>query len=235
MKALLTRARPDAEASARKLAARGVEAVLAPVLEIVCQRLAGAPQVDFALATSRHAFPCLDAMDPARRAALAARPLYVVGDATAAAARAAGFTDVRIARGDAVSMLDLLVLTGARGRALYLAGADRSPTLEAGLERMGVETRVEVAYVARARDWSGAERRAAGAAADDGASVLHYSGRSAELFLRQLDAAGLGGRLDAFRHVAMSRQAAAPIQNQGSRVIWPDRPAEDALFALLSF
>ena len=235
MKALLTRARPDAEASAQRLAARGIEAALAPVLEIVPKPLAAAPPVDFVLATSRHAFTALDGLARAGRAALTGRPLYAVGPATAAAARAAGFADLRIARGDALSMLDLLVLTGARGRALYLAGADRSPTLEAGLEKMGVATRVEIAYAARARDWSGAERRAVADAAEVGASVLHYSGRSAELFLRQIDAAGLGGRLDAFRHVAMSRQASRPIQNRCSRVVWPERPREDDLFALLSF
>lgn len=233
MLAVLTRAREDAARSAARLAARSVETILLPVLETATLPLAAAPPVDFLLATSRRAFPALSGLPEAARAGLTRAPIYVVGPATAAAAREAGFAEVRVAQGDAASMLDLLALTGARGRALYLAGRDRKPALEEGLSARGVEVAVAVAYEARARDWDAGERRAARAAAGAGAVALHYSARSARLFLDQLDAAGLAARLGDFCHIAMSQDAAGPIRDRGSRVVWPARPSEDDLFALL--
>lgn len=228
LRALLTRARDDGEASAARLRARGVEADLAPVIEIVAQTPATMPEADFGVATSRHAF-----LAPAHPQS-AHLTLYAVGAATAAAARAAGFSDVREAGGEASALLALLEKEGRRGRALYLAGRDRKPTLEAGLARLGVETTVTVVYAARARDWDAGERALVAAAAQDHAIVLHYSRRSAGLFLDQIAAAGLSDQLSRLRHVALSQDAARPILARGLRASWPARPKEDDLFALLS-
>lgn len=234
MQVVVTRARDDAAATGARLVAQGFAPLLLPVLEIVSERLDLAGPVQFVIATSRHAFAALASLPPGDRAVLLARPIHVVGPATALAARAAGFAQVYVAQGDATSMLDLMASTGARGPALYLAGRDRGATLEAGLERLGVETRAHIAYAARARDWTAAERRAAEEAMEAGAAVLHYSRRSAALFLAQIDAAGLDRRLAAFRHLAISENAAQPIRARGLRVVWPASPNEDDLFALLS-
>lgn len=58
-------------------------------------------------------------------AALAALPAYAVGDATAAAAAAAGLTVVRIGEADAQSLLDVMASKKIT-RILWLCGRDRS-------------------------------------------------------------------------------------------------------------
>jgi uroporphyrinogen-III synthase len=230
---VLTRAVADAQASATLLAARGFETVLLPVTRIVVADPPAIPPVDFVVATSRHAFACLAALPAPDRAALLARPLYAVGAATAAQARAAGFRDLRAASGDAAALVDLLALTGARGRALYLAGADRKPGVEAALDRMGVATTLVVAYEAAPLVWDADARAAAAAAALARAHVLHYSRRAATLFVARMREADLEGGLNAMRHLALSQDAGAPLSSLGLDVRWPARPREDDLFALL--
>jgi uroporphyrinogen-III synthase len=233
VKVLLTRARDDAEASAARLAARGIAAVAAPVIEIVATPVCDLPDADFTLATSRRAFAALAALPPAERARLESRPLFVVGDATAAAARFVGFRDIRVADGDAGALLARLAMERpAPGEsALYLAGADRKPALEQGLAAAGIAVVAIVAYEARPRAWTPAEIEAAREVARDNAPVLHYSRRSAALFLERIDACGLA--VGAFRHFALSQDAGAPIQNRGSRVIVPRRAREETMFDLL--
>ena len=134
MEVVLTRARDDAEGSAARLAALGVSATIVPVTQILSLEWRAPGRIDAVIATSRHAFAGFTGRDVAERAALTALPLYAVGPATAAAAREVGFGDLRVAAGDAQALVDLLVLTNARGRALYLAGVDRKP---AGVGRRG--------------------------------------------------------------------------------------------------
>lgn len=232
MAVVLTRAVADAQASAARLAALGFETILLPVTRLVVVALPPLPPVDLVVATSRHAFAGLAARPPEERATLLTRPLYAVGAATAAAARAAGFADVHVAAGDAAALVELLARSKAAGRALYLAGADRKPTVEAALARLGLATRLLVAYAAEPEAWSDRQRAVAVGAA--GASVLHYSRRAAALFVKQLDEAGAQARLEGFRHLALSKDAGAPIRDRGLRVLCPERPNEDDLFALLA-
>src|SRR5262249_40353142 len=93
----ITRALPDAERTAERLRQRGAEPIIAPLLEVAPRtfdtNLSG---VQALLVTSANGV---------RAAANALQertlPLLTVGDATARAAREAGFTDVRSASGDA--------------------------------------------------------------------------------------------------------------------------------------
>lgn len=234
MEVVLTRARDDAEGSAARLAALGVSATIVPVTQILSLEWRAPGRIDAVIATSRHAFAGFTGRDVAERAALTALPLYAVGPATAAAAREVGFGDLRVAAGDAQALVDLLVLTNARGRALYLAGVDRKPAIEAALARMGLETALALAYEARALEWDAEARGKIAAAARNGAAVLHYSRRGADLFVKQIDKAGLDQSLGRFLHFAISHDAAAPIQNRGLRVVVANRPGEDGLFALLA-
>ncbi|MEE8274408.1 MAG: uroporphyrinogen-III synthase, partial [Alphaproteobacteria bacterium] len=97
MRVLITRPREDAEALAEALAVRGVEALVEPLLEIVPLNpgdfdLAG---VQAALLTSANGARALAAATGSRDV-----PVLAVGEATAAAARAAGFAEVAVAGGD---------------------------------------------------------------------------------------------------------------------------------------
>ncbi len=99
-------------------------------------------------------------------------PLYVVGGKTAAAAARAGLV-AQATAGDVAALVPSL----PQGRALYLAGRDRKPDLEAALAG---RIATVVVYEARARaGWDEAEAQAVAAAA----VALHYSERSAELAL----------------------------------------------------
>ncbi len=220
----LFRAREDAEPSAARLAARGFSAVIAPVIEL--HGTDPAPPVgpfDFAIATSGKAFVF---GSEAVLAATRGLPLYVIGEKTAAAARARGASPV----GDAAADLAELIprLQGISGRALYLAGLDRKPDLEAAL---GDRVTALVVYEARARDgWSAEEARAvAGASA-----ALHYSERGATLAARFAESAGIAAAFRYGPHVCLSRQVAGPLAAFGAaRVLWPQTANEEAAFDTL--
>jgi uroporphyrinogen-III synthase len=220
----LFRAREDAEPSAARLSARGFSAVIAPVVEVHgTDAPPPAERFDFALATSAKAFQFASeaVLDAAR-----GLPLYVVGEKTAAAASARGAS---LAGQPAADLTELIPhLPGITGRALYLAGRDRRPDLEAALA--GRVTVLEV-YEARARDgWTVDEARAvAGASA-----ALHYSERAAALAARFAESAGIAGVFRFGPHVCLSRQVAGPLAAFGAaRVLWPQTPREDAAFDTL--
>jgi uroporphyrinogen-III synthase len=99
---LLTRPRPDSEAVAAVLESRGIDALIEPLLNVALRR--NVPALDVAgvqaiLLTSANGARALEA---ALGAAPAGRhmPLFVVGDATARTARAAGFDSVQVADGN---------------------------------------------------------------------------------------------------------------------------------------
>ncbi len=231
MLVVVTRAVEDAAATAARLAAAGHEALLAPVLILrPTGAILPAGPFDAALATSAHAFLGWKAQESA---GLTRLPLYAVGARTAAAARAAGFTDVRVAAGDAAALVDLLRLTGAASaRLVYLAGRDRRPTIENALAASGARLTVWETYAAEAAPALSADVAARLAAAPSGAA-LHYSQRSAEIFLRLAQAAGLAPALARFVHVAISAEAAAPLRAAGLDARVAALPTEAELFAAL--
>jgi uroporphyrinogen-III synthase len=220
----LFRAREDAEPSAARLSARGFSAIIAPVVELSSTDAAPPDErFDFALATSAKAFQFAS---EAVLAAVRGLPLYVVGEKTAAAAHARGASPVGEAAYDLTELIPHL--QGIRGRALYLAGRDRRPELEAALA--GRVTTVEV-YQARERSgWSEEEARAvAGASA-----ALHYSERGAGLAAQFAESAGAAVAFRYGPHVCLSRQVAGPLAAFGAaRVLWPQTPTEEAAFDTL--
>ncbi len=218
----LFRAREDAAGSAAALAQRGFAATCAPVIEIAAT---GAPApretFDFAVATSAKAFVFAA---PAMLRALDGLTLHVVGEKTAAAARRSGLSRLAAPAADVAALLPRLPL----GRALYLAGRDRKPELEAAL---GDRVTTLALYEARARaGWEAAEAQAVGAAA----AALHYSRRSAELAALCADRAGLAAGFRRLPHVCLSRDVAAPLAARGfAHVYWPARPDEEELLDAL--
>jgi uroporphyrinogen-III synthase len=117
MSVLVTRPQPGAAETARRLVALGRAPVVAPVLDIVplAADLPPARQVQAVLATSANALSALRGYS--------SRVLLAVGDATAARARAHGFTTVHSAGGDARALAGLAVrICDPAGLALLLAG-----------------------------------------------------------------------------------------------------------------
>lgn len=233
MRVLLTRAREDAERSARFLRRLGCEAVLAPL--IVTRDgdpppAGGAEGIDALIVTSAKAAAHLERLGEGARGL----PVFAVGPRTARALGARGFRDVRVSAGDAQALLrDVPRLLPAPARLLHAAGRDRKEEPARGLRAMGYEVRVWTAYVAEAVEALPATGVAAlRAGAVDAA--LHYSPRSAKLLLERAHAVGLAAALSELDHVAISPDVARTLREAGlPRVHAAVAPNEKAMFRVI--
>jgi uroporphyrinogen-III synthase len=231
---LLTRPEADAERTAAALRARGHAAIVAPLLRIEpvddaelddgpCAAIL-VTSVNAASAIARHK----------RFAELKDVPVLAVGERSAQAMRAAGFSDV-IAGGGGGS--DLTRLVGKRLRPgvplLYLAGADLAGDIAGDLLAQNFTVRTVVVYRAVAAD---ALPHAAAEALGSGIDgVLHFSRRSAEAYVATARAAGLADA--AFGtpvQFCLSARVAEPLRDAGSAAIRiAPQPDEAALIALI--
>ena len=144
MAVLVTRPSPDSATTAAALRARGYDVMQAPMLRfepVACSGLDA--EYGAVLATSANA---LRAVEGQLGESLLKRPLFAVGETTAAAASKAGFGKVTAADGDAAA-LRVLVLASVKKRQfrksdalLYLAGADLSRDLASELGDLNVVT-----------------------------------------------------------------------------------------------
>lgn len=168
---LILRPEPGARATAARAEAMGLRAVVAPLFTIVpaAWEPADPRRYDAIVLTSANAPRCAGtALAP-----LCRLPAYAVGEATAAAARDAGFADVRTGPSDGGALLAFAAGDGVR-RALHLCGRDNLP-----LEAAGITTEQRVVYAAEAVAQLpvAAEQALAG-----GAVALLHSPRAARTF-----------------------------------------------------
>jgi uroporphyrinogen-III synthase len=229
MRVLVTRPAEDARRTAERLARLGHEPVLAPLTEIV---ETGAPPpagtFDGLVLTSAHAVPA------ARRVPLPdGAAAFAVGRRTAAAAREAGFGDVRVAEGDAAALAALVARTLPPGaRLLHVTGRHRKAEPDRSLRAAGHAVQVWEAYEAAARgrlpDNLPPLLRAGAIDA-----VLHYSRRSAALLVDLCAREGLGSSLRAPSHVCLSADVASALVALGVEPVVAARPDEDALLEAL--
>jgi len=204
--ALVTRPADRAGALAARLEAAGWRTLRWPLLEIVDLAPPDAPpEAQAVLATSASAL---------RRATGDARPMLCVGDATAAAARAAGFVDVRSAGGDSAALAALAraCLDPGAGPLVFLRGETVAGDLTGALRAAGFAVLDRVVYATRD---AGPPPAPVAAALAAGAVALaaFYSPRSAAAFARHAPAFVAG--LRATTAVAISAAAAAPLAGLG--------------------
>ena len=209
MRVIVTRASVDAERTATALRARGHEALLSPVLEIAPTDAAIHPETAQALvATSAHAF---DALSSGEAAKLLHLPLFVVGARTSKAAQRIGLTPPSVIAARASELASQMVaLLPTSARVLYLAGRDRKPDLEKALAHEGFTIDAEVVYEACAIEALSPEVAAA-LKQGEADAVLHFSRRSARLFMDCVRRAGLSAEVAALRHICISQDVAAEI------------------------
>jgi uroporphyrinogen-III synthase len=147
---LLTRPRPQAEAFARRMKADlpPHQVLIAPLTGIITRPLDGAALAHARglVLTSANALLALAGLQ------LGAIPAYCVGEATARAARAAGFT-VTVADGDAASLRDLLVRLRPQGPLVHIHGQDLACNLSRALGAQGIECQGVTGYEAREVPW----------------------------------------------------------------------------------
>jgi uroporphyrinogen-III synthase len=234
MLVLLTRPPEQAVETAAVLAVLGHDAIIAPVVEIVPTAAAwAAGTIDFLVATSARAFESLQT-EPDFPTAETCRllPLYLVGEKTLAAAHNAGFTGPAFVAAEVKDLAPRLIAhRRSYMRGLYLAGRERKPELEKLCIAAGFALDVLETYAAEA-----APRLsdAALAALDDGAVdvVLHYSQRSAAIFLELLEADGFDPAT--LHHIAISEDAATPLlERELPSIAIAAHPNEDSMLALL--
>jgi uroporphyrinogen-III synthase len=227
MRVLVVRPSEQAARTARRIAALGHQPLLAPVLEIAPTG-ARIPEltVDLVLATSARAFA-----GAFLSSKLLALPLHCVGEKTAQAGREAGFSKFESAENSEVLAAALLKL-GETKSALYLAGRERKPELEALLRRAGWRLDIVETYAAQPVGSLPDDVQTALAAGEIEA-VLHYSPRSAALF------AGLAGSAAAqATHICLSADVAKALlqawpETLPAKIAVASHPDEESLLSLL--
>lgn len=206
MKLLIVRPQPGADESAARARARGLEPIVAPLFET--RPLAWSPpdpaRFDAILLTSANAAR----LGGEGLELFLALPCYAVGARTAAAARAAGFTDVRTGSSDGGALLAMAEQDGARA-ILHLGGRDHVPLAKV----------THVAVYA-------AEPSGALPGGLDDAVVLLHSPRAAARF------AALAGARGAISVAAISAEAAAAAGDGWKQVAVAPAPNDEALLEL---
>ena len=210
MRLLITRGAADGAALARTLEARGHRCLLEPLFEIhpvavpreaLRRDLEGVRALLF---TSANAVRAFAALEPGR-----AWPVLAVGDATAAAARGAGFATVESAGGDVEDLAALAAkrLRTADGPLFHAAASAVAGDLKGALEAAGFAVRRRVLYEARpAETFSPETGRALTAGAID--AILFFSPRTGTGFVSLARKAGLGGACGGCHAVCLSAAVA---------------------------
>lgn len=202
----ITRAQPGADRTAGRTAALGFVPVVAPLLAIrpIPDAFSGLPAdvpdlaaVEALAFTSPNGVAAFAALVPPPR--LRALPVFAVGDATAEAARAAGFADARSASGD-IHDLARLIRSSWTGGLILNPGA-QEPAGDLAALTAGLPVRSLPVYAAH-------ETAAAAPAFD---IVLIHSPRAARALARIAAPSDAAGRLA----VCISAAAAAPLAGLG--------------------
>lgn len=239
MAVLVTRPLPDAETTAAGLRALGFETIAAPMLRFEPFGFSDEAEVPYGgvVVTSANA---LRAVEPhLAGSALLKLPVLAVGERTAAAARAAGFSSVISADGDAGALRDLVVATAKakklkkKSPLLYLAGEEVSRDLAGELRDNGFDVVTHIAYrMVPARDLPG--EVIDGIAAGRIQAVLHYSRRSARAFVEAARTGGVEISALALPQCCLSTAVAEIVREAGAtQVSVAARPDENALFDAL--
>ena len=210
MRVLITRPEREATALATALVQRGHAPVIAPLFTLQILH----PPADFAAALAACQAVLLTSANGARALAEAgdqrSKPVFAVGDTTAATAEGLGFTSVFSASGDAAALAALVEqrLDPAKGPLVHVAGVD----VAGDPAPSGFETRRFALYEARAADVLPDSARAAlQARALDAATF--FSPRAASVFAALVEKAGLADACRGVTAIAISPAVAEPLKS----------------------
>ncbi len=189
-KFLITRPEPDNQRTARNLEAAGLESVSIPFLRFELRNAALPHSASFsALAlTSANAIRALQElgfMDQLRDL-----PLFAVGEKTADAARAAGFSSIATAGGSLAGLAETIRENPPPGPLLYPAAHDLSGDLRQQLHGSGILVEYFPVYGMRAKTHLSAREKCL-IDHENFAGALFYSRRTAQAFLTASENAGL--------------------------------------------
>ena len=235
MAILVTRPAPDNAKTAAALRARGHEVLLSPMLRFEPVTFEDDGEIDFdaVILSSANAVRAIE--DHPVRARLMLLPVFAVGEHTAKIARDAGFTNITIADGDAISLRGRIVESAAAGKLkkkaalCYLAGADLTRDLGGELGARGFTVVTRTAYrmvpIAGLSDVVSDAFRAGTIDA-----VMHYSRRSARAYLNAARADGVEISALALPQCCISEAVAGVLRDAGAmQVAAANAPDEKAL------
>ena len=226
MRVMLTRPRADSERLAKELQARGNTVFIEPMLNIIPQgKIPPLDDITALVVTSANGIRAFAALSDNRDLIV-----YAVGDATAQAAKEAGFAIVESAEGDAAALETHLTaeIKPGSGWLLHIHGRDVTGDLDKSLMSKGYNVRSAVLY--RAETASELSEEARDLLANRKIDViLFFSPRTVKTFVRLVREAGLADRCDTIFAICLS----AAVADAGSALIWsgvhiaatPDRAA----------
>lgn len=210
---LILRPQPGANETAQRARERGLEPVVAPLFEIEPIEWAppSADLFDAILLTSANAVR----NGGAGLGPFLSRPCYAVGEATAAAARDAGFSDVRTGPSDGAAVAAMMAGDGVR-TAFHPGAAETAPIAQPGvvIEHVPVYSAIAADRLSDVAD----------SALRSGAVALLHSPRAAATFSEHI-----GDRRERTRVVAISDAAAAAAGTGWAGVGVALEPRDDAL------
>lgn len=226
MRVLITRPEREATALATALVQRGHAPVIAPLFTLQILH----PPPDFAAALAGSQAVLLTSANGARALAEASdqrsKPVFAVGDTTAATAEGLGFTSVVSASGDAAALSALVreKLDPTKGPLVHVSGID----VAGDLTLEGFEVSRFALYEAReAGALPGSAEAALQARALDAATF--FSPRASAVFAKLTGEADLADACRAITAVAISPSAAEPLKALPFQTVriaaWPTRQA----------
>jgi uroporphyrinogen-III synthase len=220
MRIWISRAQPEAEATALRVRALGHEPLVAPVLQVQpigdAPNLQGVGALAFTSRNGARAFAALTRMRDLQ--------VFAVGDSTAEVAREAGFAKVSSASGDVAALAALIGASRAsfKGEVLYAAPEEPAGDLIAALAECGAPARAQAVYRTTPTDFTpppGAQ------------AVLVHSAKAAR---RLAEAQGLDFIEPVMAAICISAAAAEPLQGLPfGEVLVAPAPTEAALLETL--
>jgi uroporphyrinogen-III synthase len=212
MRVLLTRPEPDAAELSAQLSALGHDVKIEPLLQIVPLPIDSGAFADAQaiIATSRNSLRALAASNALESAR--ALPIFTVGPATAELARDCGFHNVIAGAGAARDLVPLITThcDAEDGMLVHVAGEMLAFDLAAALAAEGIRVRTLTAY--RAEAAAVLSNDTARAIAEGGLdAVILMSPRTAEIYAKLVDAAGIGEAARRLTYICLSPGVAAGL------------------------
>ncbi|MBZ9656552.1 uroporphyrinogen-III synthase [Phyllobacterium lublinensis] len=230
---LVTRPQPGATKTAERLLCGGFLPMVLPLTEIVSLP-AKHPDGTFHAVAVTSASALRQAPDQTLEPLLKL-PCFVVGEATAAAARARGFETVTTGDGDGSSLAQTVIEElCTKHRILYLTGRVRAPAFEATLRKAGVHYRTLKTYDTVSVSYT-TEFLVKFFSAGRIDCCLVYSHWGAEEFMRLMRREEIAHHFDRTPVFCLSSRIAEALAGLDRSLIHvSDRPDESALLELIS-
>lgn len=233
MKVLITRAEPAATQTAANLAAKGHEAILLPLFEVVDTRATFPDQnYDGIIFTSKNAVDVLQARH--WKIPNSEMPAFCVGGKTEKAAQTLGFKKTYSANGGGAALVNLMqTMQLEASNMLYLSTPDKSFDMQKALEPYKINVTTVDIYRARAINPEIEKLQQAIANMNDG-FVFTYSALSSEHLAKLLKAAKITSLLQECTLISISEQAVGQLEDiDWKAILIAPSPQEEEMIALM--